>query len=340
MIKIKTFEECIAESKGKKHLVLGNGFSIDLFPEIFNYKRLAEKVTDPKMVALFKGFKTSDFEFVVLKLTECLKVIDHYDLSKLISPKVAADSEKLKQILIEVITESHPPNPSEIFDVQYDSCYEFLMHFDEGRKYTFNYDLLLYWVYMHFLIHPDKVLKMDDGFRTDESNDSMVSWQIGREHNQTLYYVHGAMHIFRSDSGLIEKYTWKNKQKTIAQQVKESIEKDKFPLFISEGTTEHKLKRIKESGYLSRGFSSVKSIKGDLFIFGHSLRDEDDHFFDVMNENKGINKVFISLFGHPESEANEVIIDKIDRWKEKYSSEKRDYTIYNSESAKVWSKFS
>jgi hypothetical protein len=336
---ILNFNDCISQSTAKKHLVLGNGFSVDLFPHIFNYKKLSEKISDPKIKAVFNEFNTSDFEFVVLKLTESLRVLNYYDLEKVIYNKVKEDSEKLKEILISVITQSHPENPTLITDNQYKSCYEFLKHFEEGRKYTFNYDLLLYWVYMHFLENPITPLKSDDGFRTDWDDDSMVTWEIGREHQQNVYYIHGAMHIFKDEKATIQKYTWRNGNKTIGQQVKESIEANKFPVFISEGTSEHKLKRIKENGYLSRSFSSLKSIGGDLFIFGHSIRDEDDHFFDVINTNKSLKNIFISLFGDKDSEENKKIIHKIESWRKTFNSKGRNYTFYAATSANIWKKF-
>lgn len=333
------FNQCIASSNSKKHLVLGNGFSVDLFPQIFNYKKLSEKISDPKIKSIFNEFNTSDFEFVVLKLTESLKVLNYYDSEKAIYNSVKDDAEKLKEILISVITQSHPENPTLITDNQYKSCFEFLQHFEEGRKYTFNYDLLLYWVYMHFLENPITPLKSDDGFRTDWDDDSMVTWEIGREHQQNLYYVHGAMHIFKDGKSAIQKYTWRNGNKTIGQQVKESIEANKFPVFISEGTTEHKLKRIKENGYLSRSFSSIKSITGDIFIFGHSIRDEDDHVFDIINTNRGLKKIFISLFGNKDSEENKKIIHKITRWRNEYNFKGREYIFYYSSSVNVWKKY-
>lgn len=336
---IYDFNTCIENASAKKHLVLGNGFSVDLFPNIFNYKKLSEKITDPNIKAVFNEFNTSDFEFVVLKLTESLRVLNYYDSEKEIYNKVKTDSEKLKEILISVITQSHPENPTLITDNQYKSCYEFLKHFEEGRKYTFNYDLLLYWVYMHFLENPITPLKSDDGFRTDWDDDSMVTWEIGREHQQNVYYIHGAMHIFKDEKATIQKYTWRNGNKTIGEQVKESIEASKFPVFISEGTSEHKLKRIKENGYLSRSFSSLKSIGGDLFIFGHSIRDEDDHFFDVINTNKSLKNIFISLFGHIDSEENKKIIHKIDSWRKNYNLKGRGYIFYNATSANIWRKF-
>ena len=39
-----TFDQCIEfanNAGGKKHLILGNGFSVAIFPKIFNYKVLA-----------------------------------------------------------------------------------------------------------------------------------------------------------------------------------------------------------------------------------------------------------------------------------------------------------
>lgn len=336
---ILTFQECTGKSTAKKHLVLGNGFSVDLFPDIFNYKRLAEKITDPNIKAVFNEFNTSDFEFVVLKLTESLRVLNYYDSKREIFNKVQEDSEKLKEILISVITNAHPENPTLITNNQYKSCYEFLKHFEDGRKYTFNYDLILYWVYMHFLDNSETPLKSDDGFRTNIENDSMVTWEIGREHRQNLYYLHGAMHIFKDLNAVIRKYTWSNGDKTIGQQVRESIENNQFPVFISEGTSEHKLKRIKENGYLSRSFSSLKNIAGDLFIFGHSIRDEDDHVFEIINSNKGLKKIFISLHGDISSDWNKKIISKINIWRNNYKLKDREYYFYNSSSTIIWRKF-
>ena len=339
MESIRNFYDCINETTNKRHLILGNGFSVDLFPNIFNYKKLAEKISDPNIKAIFSEFDTTDFEFVILKLTESLRILDYYDKSKVIYSNVKNDAEKLKEILISVITESHPENPTSISNTQYLSCYEFLKYFEEGRRYTFNYDLLVYWVYMHFLDNEQYKLNNDDGFRTDVGDSSMVTWEIGREHQQNMYYLHGAMHIFKDELGKIQKYTWRNGDKTIGLQVKESIENGQFPVFISEGTQEHKLKRIKENGYLARSFSSLKGITGDLFIFGHSIRDEDDHVFEVMNSNRKITRIFISLFGDQESGNNQRIIQKVNHWREQYTLNGREYVFYDSATAKIWNKY-
>lgn len=336
MEKILSFDESIQLSNHKKHLILGNGFSIDLFPQIFNYRRLAEKITFQKIKSIFDEFDTTDFEYVVYKLTESLRILEFYDHEKTIYDVIKDDADRLKDILITVITESHPENPATISQDQYNSCFQFLKHFEDGRKYTFNYDLILYWVYMHFLDNQFQKLISDDGFRTDYGDNSMVTWEIGREHKQNLYYIHGAMHIFKDKHAVFEKYTWKQGNQTIGEQVRKSINSNKFPVFISEGTQEHKLQRIKENGYLSRVFSSMKSISGDLFIFGHSIRDEDDHVFDIINENRSIKKIYISLFGSITKEYNQKIITKIKNWRNNYKYKEREYIFFDSKSAKVW----
>ena len=54
MENVLTFQQCIEQSSDTRHLILGNGFSMDIFPDIFNYRKLAEKITDPEIKALFE----------------------------------------------------------------------------------------------------------------------------------------------------------------------------------------------------------------------------------------------------------------------------------------------
>lgn len=342
MTNIKTFDECIALAGAKKkHLMLGNGFSVGLFPKIFNYKTLAENIEAERINMLFDAINTSDFEFVMRRLLEAIDIVRHYDSSESITTSMHEDIEELKKTLIQVITKAHPSNPAEITEDQYESCRQFLSHFKEGNTYTFNYDLLLYWVLMHF--HEDKELKLpcDDGFRhpytdeyvPEEERDISLHWEIGRESGQSIYYLHGAMHIF-SDGSDIEKLSYANMGIPLSDQVKQAIDQDKFPVFISEGSTEHKLARIKKNGYLSRTFSSLKNITGNLFIFGHSIRDEDDHVFDFINQNNKKLRMFIGLYGDPAEEHNQIIIKKVEGWRVKYPS--KIFEFYDTSTIDVW----
>ena len=338
--RILTFNDCINKANecgGNKHLILGNGFSVALFPKIFNYKVLADKISSEKIKTLFKELGTNDFEYVLREVTRALKVIKGYPNTKNLCKEMSSDIKELKKTLIDILTDSHPQNPGAITEEQYISCYEFLKHSEAGKKYTFNYDLLLYWVYMHFLDNKEMKLKSDDGFRHPIGDESVVTWEIGQEHDQNLYYLHGALHIF-SDDAEIEKYTWINTGSTLTQQIKASLKDEMYPVFITEGSRKQKQNRINNNAYLAKSFASLKNIKGNVFIFGHSLRDEDDHVFNYLNHKSKVNNVFISIYGDKNSEENKRILKKIKVWEKDQKDKKypKKYYIYQAESAHVW----
>lgn len=169
------------------------------------------------------------------------------------------------------------------------------------------------------------------------NNESVVTWEIGQEHEQNLYYLHGALHIF-SDGSEIEKYTWINTGTTLTQQIKESLKNNMYPVFITEGSRKQKRSRINNNAYLARSLASLKSIQGNAFIFGHSLRDEDDHVFNYLNYKSKVNNIFVSIYGDKNTEENKRILNKISNW-EKEQKDKRhpkQYYVYQAESALVW----
>jgi hypothetical protein len=67
---------------------------------------------------------------------------------------------------VQTIAASHPAWPGELAEEEFASCKTFLAHFD--TVYTFNYDLLLYWVQMHS--EGDAAPVSDDRFRKQEDN--------------------------------------------------------------------------------------------------------------------------------------------------------------------------
>jgi hypothetical protein len=235
--------------------------------------------------------------------------------------------------LINVITTYHPDNPSLITPPQYESAHKFLKNFNEGKKYTLNYDLILYWVYMHWLETRDQSLKCNDGFI--KGKNETIIWDIGVSQQQDIYFLHGAIHIF-SNGEFIEKCTWHDKGISIKKQVEKFIIQDKYPVFISEGKVEHKRQRILNNGYLNRALVSLRSISGNIFIFGHSLREEDAHIFDIINRNVDIKNIFVSIYGDIRNSNNQKIIEVINnKWKQ-IPKNKKNYYLYDAESAKVW----
>lgn len=318
--------------------MLGNGFSMALFPEIFGYGSLAERANfenDVPVKRLFNALGTSDFEAVLKSLESAQVVGAAYNLDAAQIQKFRDDAALVKDKLVQAIAGSHPALPSDITEEQYKRCRTFLGNFD--NIYTVNYDLLLYWALMH-KIEGEPDLPADDGFRSspDEPDAEYVTWES--HHSATVHFLHGALHLFDSGATL-RKYTWVRTGVRLMEQIRAALDQDLFPLFVAEGSSKKKIERILHHGYLHRGFRSFESITGALFVYGHSLADNDDHFFDLLKRRTSrIVQLFVSIHGDLASEANQRIIRKAKALADARQNFRKalDLHFYDSASARVW----
>lgn len=357
-INILDFKQTLrkADAYGKKHLLLGNGFSIACKPDIFAYGSLfeeAKKTMSKELAAIFAAMGTQDFEEVIRALQHAAAIVGVYRPKFVKTKKLLLDdAEKLKTDLIQAVAGRHPARPNDIADERYIACRKFLSNFvgegENGKIYTMNYDLLLYWALMHE--EEDEVdriaLKHDDGFRKDQDDYDApyVEWQgEGAAHGQNIHYLHGALHLF--DAGYqLQKYTWVNTGKALVDQANEALKKDLFPVFVAEGDSKGKLTKIQHSAYLHHNFKSFAGIcqtkprdGAALFVYGHSFAKNDAHVLNMIGRGK-ITHLFVSLFGDPSSEANQAIranVDHIVGLRPKaFPDLKVDY--FDASSAKVW----
>jgi Domain of unknown function (DUF4917) len=165
---IITFEQALNETAHlKRHLLLGNGFSIALFPDRFRYGSLLDQADFTKLPEarlVFDAIGTTDFELVAQALKDTAAILPVYVDDAKIVAKIQEQGEALKELLVRAIAGSHPERPSDITEQQYKSCRTFLSHFVgasrvldiagkkkdlRGNVYTLNYDLLLYWTLLH-----------------------------------------------------------------------------------------------------------------------------------------------------------------------------------------------
>ena len=182
-VKVLSFDQALDDSKrySKRHLLLGNGFSIACCPDIFHYGSLFERAdfgNRQELTQVFRRLDTQDFEIAIRSLEGAVKLTPIYTSSDPnAATRMSDDAAALKGILLSTIAENHPGIPADIPDEKFRACRKFLSHFlgngNSGQVYTLSYDLLLYWTLMHkeiLLDESDKPIKLvaNDGFGNDE----------------------------------------------------------------------------------------------------------------------------------------------------------------------------
>lgn len=312
---MRSFEEVHAwASNGdetKCALLIGNGFSMAYDSTRFSYGALATLAEDQNLLpdialTVMKATGTSDFEALMRKLqstVETLRSLGPDEHSKIITDlNDAVDS--IREALARSIAGLHPDRPFEIEEAAYIRVRAFLDRFK--NIYTVSYDLLLYWSLMQTFVDAPTTHRRDDGFRDSRiDGDDTVLWNIYDTHAQTVHYLHGALHLYRGFDGL-RKITYVRTHAALIDQVRGQLRANRFPLYVAEGESEGKLAQINGSAYLSRSLRSLTGRGNGLVVFGHSLDANDDHIFEAVVRSK-INRMGISLYGDPNSPANQIV---------------------------------
>lgn len=353
MTELLTFDQAIHHSLQfkKRNLLLGNGFSIACQPDIFQYAALYEQADfshAPEAEKVFKSLNTQDFEIVIRALEESSKILPIYTGDKSTAQTISEHAALLKDVLLNTVAGNHPATPVTIADEKFWACRQFLSYFltkeNDGRVYSLNYDLLLYWALMHE-DNPftDKIeLICNDGFGEDEDVDDAdyVIWKAESSSNkQRVHFLHGALHLFDGGAEL-KKYTWNRKGMPLIEQAREAINNNMYPLFVAEGTSQQKLKKIRHHAYLEHSFKSFHSVMDQknqaLFIYGHSLAKNDEHILKKIGRGK-TPCIYISIYGDINSNTNKQIINSAETIK---TMRKFSYPLeikyFDAAIAKVW----
>jgi hypothetical protein len=266
--KVTSFQEALKlDSAKKRHLLLGNGFSIACRSDIFRYDSLFDRADfsslNQHIKDVFEVLGTKDFEVVMKQLIGAAKLLGIYDpVNKALIKELLKDAEELKGVLVNAIASSHPANPSEIMESEFAHAKNFLRYFK--NIYSLNYDLLLYWTTMHF--QETHQLPADDGFRTPDSGKAeYVSWDIEKTDGQNIFYLHGALHLFETISEL-QKFTWVNTGISLIEQVRAALDDNSYPLFVSEGSSGRKSIRLCIAIIFPEGSEVLQKLAG-VFLF-------------------------------------------------------------------------
>lgn len=341
-MELLTFDEALQKSAhlSKRHLLLGNGFSIACKPDIFSYEKLFEQADFTNLSnsirEVFTEFSTQDFEKIISILRNSSRALNSYsEASEILISTLQNDADGLKELLIQTIAKNHPDQPNAISEDKFNSCKKFLSNFE--HIYTLNYDLLLYWTLMHDDNHSS--IKCDDGFRTPEDlefgdSTSYVVWDPNSR-SQNIYFLHGALHLF--DAGTeIQKYTWSNTGIKLIEQIRHALNENHFPIFIAEGTSQEKLTYIKHNEYLSKAKRSLGNIQQCLFIYGHSLAENDEHILQAIEKNSKLQQIYIGIYGAPNTPNNKKVISRGLLLNKSSRKNPLDIFFYMADSAHVW----
>lgn len=309
MSNIMKFQEAIERTKGKdRSLLIGNGFSA----QYFSYRNLLEKsniVENLPVKRIFEQLNTVDFEAVVRALEDAVIVEQAYGHDEH-AGRLKQDAQAVREALVEAVRETHPKYRDELA-FQYEPAAKFLENF--SKVFTLNYDLLLYWVGL-------QNGHLRDGFGKGRSKNG------GRFHGPfreiaycNTFNVHGGLHLFLDEAGDTIKALNKGEGvlETIAHEI---ICNKKFPLYVAEGTSNSKMRKIKSVDYLRYCYQELKKNNHEIiFIYGHSAAENDEHIYKAIF-NSEIMELYFGIYDR-EEDSVAAIRGNLSRYREKYGKE-------------------
>lgn len=314
----------------KVNLLMGNGFSMAYEPNMFSYNKLADfikNIGSMNAKKLFDIFETSNFELIMEQLDKTLKISEEFGADINFIEKVKASTEELKSNLIDAVSGLHPEQVFEMSESKSKNCKEFFKIFTntEGELFTTNYDLLMYWV----LMRNDELRDLvSDGFGGNDSDG--IAWGNNKD-SQNIHFLHGALQIF--DNGIeIEKETY-NRKDYVLNNIKSRIRRNEYPVFVTSGNGDDKLKQIKHNSYLSFCYDKLCNVEDSLVTFGFNFGDYDDHIIRAINkaaklsERNFLKSIYIGYYSDSDKAHAEKIANKF---------KTRKVFLYCTKNVTVW----
>jgi len=314
-------------------LLLGNGASRAIDNDAFNYTSLLSRaeLSSPSK-RIFELIGDSDFEKALLRL-EITKDTNHaLGINEVITKE---HIEEIRDGLVTAVRSIHPPQGASISKNTAKAAIGFMSHFK--AVFTLNYDFFLYWL-IQLSRDLDGVNRVFKDWFT-KSGEFDHSWKNGiyepyqRTPCSACYFLHGALHLIdEPESKLILDDFDSTQNVKLTEKIKKDWERGKRPLFVSEGKSTLKLRRIQSSVYLRHAFEEFKRlIRGhDIVIYGASLSDQDQHLVDAINESKPA-RAFVGLHNPANSDDTRLV-----EWSKKITSGQLHFFDASSEGCWIY----
>lgn len=344
---IQSYEDAIKylkKSKRKKHLLLGNGFSMAYDHTIFSYNALyefIENLDNELLSKLFNIINTKNFELVMQQLDNFLELAKVFSTDKELVSKLENASDELKTSLIDAIEKLHPEHVFEMPEEKSVKCFNFLSSFidNEGKIFTTNYDLLMYWVLIrnqsqNAIDGFGREVENPDAYKTgDDFEWSDLHWGKNRE-KQSVFYVHGALPIFDTGVEILKEVYTEADGNYLLQNIKKRMDNKDYPVFVTAGNGRQKLEHIMHNRYLTDCYENLSKIQGSLITFGFNFGEYDEHIIDAVNRaakqgKKQPDKLWSIYIGvYSESD-----FDYIQSIKDKFRCK---VNVFDSKTASIW----
>lgn len=298
---IYEFNELVTDQElGNATLILGNGASMAVSSS-FSYTNLFGKACNDSILNqtsknLFETLQTTDFELVMNKLRQAYIINEVLQLD---TDNVALHTyDNIRQSLIKTIKEIHVQYADAIFQI--DNIRKFLEKFK--TVISLNYDLLIYWAIM--ASNDRKPYKMKDCFTNNIDGNLGFEYDIEKLHEPynggpdptLVFYPHGNL-ILASNKNNDELKIRINNNTNLFDAIGEKWKQEYVPLFVSEGSSEQKLKAIRRSTYLNFVYENVLShLEPTVIIYGWKLAEQEQHLIKKIFSNDKISNVYISMY--------------------------------------------
>lgn len=301
-IEILNWEDIEEEFGGA--ILLGNGASIAV-DKSFGYGSLKQHAIDHGLLtedvdSIFNFFHTDDFELILRIVWQATNVNKSLGIE---DEKTEQAYQHVRDCLISAVRDIHPEHGA--ISEQAPNIYNFLKRFN--TIIDLNYDLIVYWVMMYGRDIQDNHAFKDcfDGSHFDED------WVRFREpikdqrQCSLVFYPHGSLILARDKIENEKKISASGV--SLLEGILEKWERGSYvPLFVSEGTSEQKVKSIQNSYYLNTVYREVlTNLPSNLVIYGWGFGEHDIHILRRI-EKSGIKKFAVSVFGNDQAYCNRV----------------------------------
>ncbi|MFK5734193.1 DUF4917 family protein [Pseudomonas urmiensis] len=252
-------------------LLLGNGASRALWKP-FGYfslfeqaQRVRHKALGVSDQALFKALGTELFEPVLSTLNTTVRANAALAIN---STAPLNRYYSLKEALIHAVRAVHMPWPLMPSATLY-TINQALRGY--RRVYTSNYDLLLPWAMRH----------APQGFASLFDEEGFFDVRNTRSEGTRVMHLHGGLHLLKLPDGSTRQRSANNAELLDGFAVNIPGE---VPLFINEDRSEHKLRAIRHSDYLSWCLGQLAGETQGLCLFGQHLDSSDQHLLEAIRQ--------------------------------------------------------